>query len=74
MIDTWRNSSTWGSERAAIEAGAALQNPATRLDYYQYLLQRPSGARGTSRAETVEILPISDPEKRQLLQRIAPIR
>lgn len=74
MIDTWRNSSTWGSERAAIEAGAALQNPATRLDYYQYLLQRPFGARGTSRAETVEILPISDPEKRQLLQRIAPIR
>jgi hypothetical protein len=74
MIDTWRNSSTWGSERAAIEAGAALQNPATRMDYYQYLLQRPFGGRGTSRAETVEGLPISEPEKLQLLQRIAPIR
>jgi hypothetical protein len=74
MIDTWRNSSTWGSERAAIEAGAALQNPSTRMDYYQYLLQRPFGGRGTSRVETVEILPISEAEKLQLLQRIAPIR
>ncbi len=74
MLDTWRNSSTWGSERAAIEAGAALQNPSTRMEYYSYLLQRPFGSRGTSRSETVDSLPISEPEKAQLLQRLAPIK
>jgi hypothetical protein len=74
MLDTWRNSSTWGSERAAIEAGAALQNPSTRMEYYSYLLQRPFGNRGTSRSETIDSLPISAPEKAQLLQRLAPIK
>ncbi len=74
MLDTWRNSSTWGSERAAIEAGAALQNPSTRMEYYSYLLQRPFGSRGTSRSETIESLPLSQPEKAQLLQRLAPIK
>jgi hypothetical protein len=74
MLDTWRNSSTWGSERAAIEAGAALQNPSTRMEYYSYLLQRHFGNRGTSRSETIDSLPISAPEKAQLLQRLAPIK
>lgn len=75
MIDTWRNSSTWGSETAAIEAGASLQNPSTRMEYYTYLLERPSfGGRSSSRSETIASLPISEPEKQQLLQRVAPIR
>ena len=75
MIDTWRNSSTWGSETAAIEAGSSLQNPSTRMEYYTYLLERPSfGGRSSSRSETIASLPISEPEKQQLLQRVAPIR
>jgi hypothetical protein len=44
------------------------------MEYYSYLLQRPSGNRGTSRSETIDSLPISAPEKAQLLQRLAPIK
>lgn len=76
MIDAWNQSRTWGSEQAAIEAGATLASESAKIDYFTSLMSDRSFGfgRGSSRAELIQSLPISDAQKSALRQRLAPIK
>jgi hypothetical protein len=76
MVDAWNQSRTWGSEQAAIDAGVTLGSEATKIDYFASLMSdRFFGfGRGSSRAEMIQSLPITDAQKSALQQRLAPIK
>ncbi len=76
MVDAWNQSRTWGSEQAAIEAGATLGSESTKIDYFASLMSdRAFGfGRGSSRAELIQSLPITNAQKSALQQRLAPIK
>ncbi|RFC42328.1 MAG: hypothetical protein DVB28_001944 [Verrucomicrobia bacterium] len=75
MMDSWLQSMNWGSDRTAIEAGAALLSKNSQLDYYASLMSdRRFGGMGSSPSEIIAMLPLSEGEKLELYRRIAPIK
>jgi hypothetical protein len=75
MFDAWMQSMSWGSDRAAIEAGSKLLSKASQMDYFASLMSdRRFSGRGSSPSEMIAQLPISDEDKAELYRRIAPLR
>jgi len=75
MMDAWMQSMSWGSDRAAIEAGAALLSKASQMDYYASLMsERRFGGMGSAPSEIIAKLPLSESEKLELYRRIAPLK
>jgi hypothetical protein len=75
MMDAWMQSMSWGSDRAAIDAGAALLSKNSRMDYFASLMSdRRFGGRGSAPSELIAQLPISDGDKQELYRRIAPVK
>jgi hypothetical protein len=75
LWDAWNQSMSWGSDRAAIEAGAQLLSKTSQMDYFASLLSdRRFWGRGSAPSEMIAQLPISEAEKRELYQRISPVK
>lgn len=75
MMDAWMQSMSWGSDRAAIDAGAALLSKTSQMDYYASLMSdRRFGGMGSAPSEIIAKLPISESEKLELYRRVAPIK
>ena len=75
MMDAWMQSMSWGSDRAAIDAGAALLSKNSRMDYFASLMSdRRFGGRGSAPSELIAQLPISEDDKQELYRRIAPVK
>lgn len=75
MFDAWTQSWSWGSDRAAIEAGSTLLSKASQMDYFASLMSdRRFSGRGSSPSEMIAQLPISENDKAELYRRIAPLR
>jgi hypothetical protein len=75
MFDAWMQSMSWGSDRAAIEAGAKLLSKASQMDYFASLMSdRRFSGRGSSPSEMIAQLPLSDGDKAELYRRVAPLR
>lgn len=75
MMDAWMQSMSWGSDRAAIDAGAALLSKNSRMDYFASLMSdRRFGGRGSAPSELIAQLPISDDDKQELYRRVAPVK
>lgn len=75
MFDAWMQSMSWGSDRAAIDAGAKLLSKSSQMDYFASLMSdRRFSGRGSSPSELIDQLPISDADKAEIYRRIAPLR
>lgn len=75
MMDAWMQSMSWGSDRAAIDAGAALLSKASQMDYYASLMSdRRFGGMGSAPSEIIAKLPLSESEKLELYRRVAPLK
>ena len=75
MFDAWMQSMSWGSDKAAIEAGAKLLSKSSQMDYFASLMSdRRFSGRGSSPSELMDQLPISDADKAEIYRRIAPLR
>lgn len=75
LWDAWNQSMSWGSDRSAIDAGAQLLSKASQMDYFASLLSdRRFWGRGSAPSEMIAQLPISEDEKRELYQRMAPVK
>jgi hypothetical protein len=75
MMDAWMQSMSWGSDRAAIDAGASLLSKNSRMDYFASLMSdRRFGGRGSAPSELIAQLPISEDDKQELYRRIAPVK
>ena len=73
MLNAWNLSSSWGDTKTAIEAGQRLSSPNAQLDYFTNLLTDRHGS-PRNIAEIFQELPLSEAEKIQLIQRVAPIK
>jgi hypothetical protein len=75
MWDAWNQSMSWGSDTAAIEAGARLLSKQSQMDYFASLMSsRRFGGRGSAPSEMIAQLPISEAERNELYRRIAPVK
>jgi hypothetical protein len=72
MLNAWNQSSSWGDTQTAIEAGQRLSSRNAQLDYFANLMTDRHGS-PRNVAEMLQELPLTEPEKRQLIEKLAPI-